>query len=118
MKKMVLAAAGMIAAPALAQSAPATDHAQHAGHAMHGDHAMHAGHAQAAAKFTLDTPIAAIAADEKGKAILEANLPGLTTHEHFEMFKGMSLNQLAPMAGDRMPAEALAKVKADFEALN
>ncbi|MGN3974624.1 hypothetical protein [Tsuneonella sp. SYSU-LHT278] len=112
MNKLVFAAIAMIAAPAAAQTATATDHS------MHGDHAGHAGHAAATAKFTLDTPIAAIAADEKGKAILDANLPGLTTHEHFEHIKGMSLNQLAPMAGDRLPAEALAKLKADFEALN
>ena len=113
MKKLVFAAIAVIAAPVAAQPAPAQDHAAHAAHA---DHAMHAGHAQATGKFTLDTPIAAIAADEKGKAILDANLPGLTTHAHFEMFKGMSLNQLAPMAGDQLPAAALAKVKADFEA--
>lgn len=80
-------------------------------------HADHAAHAPAAARFTLDTPIAAIAADEQGKAVLDANLPGLTTHEHFQMFKGMSLNQLAPMAGDKLPAEALAKVGAALAAI-
>ena len=52
-----------------------------------------------------------------GKAALDKNLPGLTTHEHYEMFKGMTLNQIAPMAGDKMPAAALAKTKADLAAI-
>ncbi|WP_120716838.1 hypothetical protein [Tsuneonella amylolytica] len=103
MKSIVLAAAALVvAAPAIAQTA---------------DHSMHAGHADAAAKFSLDTPIATLVADEKAKAVLDANLPGLTTHEHYEMFKGMTLNQIAPMAGDRMPATALAKTKADLAAI-
>ncbi len=105
MKKLVLAALALGAAPVMAQSAPADEHA------MHDMHAGHAGHAEAAAKLTLDTPIAAIAENEAGKAILDADLPGLTSHPHYEMFKGMSLNQLAPMAGDQIPAEALTKVK-------
>ena len=113
MKLIVLAAAALVAAPAMAQ-----DHSAHAGM----DHSAHAGmdhsaHAKAAAKFSLDTPIATLVADEKAKAVLDANLPGLTTHEHYEMFKGMSLAQIAPMAGDKMPAEALAKVKTELAAL-
>ena len=103
MNKLVLALAAFVAAPAVAQTAPAGDHAMHAGH---GDHA--------AAQLTLDTPIAAIVANEQGKAVLDANLPGLTTHEHYEMFKGMSHNQIAPKAGDKMPADALAKVAAEL----
>ncbi len=105
MKKLVLAAIALFAAPAMAQSAPTDEDAMHD---------VHAGHDEAAAKFTLDTPIAAIAGDENGRAILDADLPGLTSHPHYEMFKGMSLNQLAPMAGDQIPAEALARVKEKF----
>lgn len=106
MKTVIAAAAALLAAPLMAQ-----------GHSA--DHSMHAGHgeAQAAAALSLDTPIAALVANEKAKAVLDANLPGLTTHEHYEMFKGMSLNQIAPMAGDKMPAEALAKVKAALAAI-
>jgi hypothetical protein len=106
MNKLVLAAIALTATPAMAQTAPAADHA------------MHADHAAAAAKFSLDTPISVIAADARGKAALDADLPGLTTHEHFEMFKDMTLNQLAPMAGDKMPAEALAKLAADLAAIH
>lgn len=98
--KAILAAAALalvpFAAPALAADAPA---------------------AEAPARLSLDTPIETIAADEKGKAVLDADLPGLTTHEHYDMFKGMTLNQLAPMAGDKMTGEVLAKVKADLAAI-
>lgn len=65
--------------------------------------------AAAAAKFNLDTPIQDIVADDKAKAALEANLPGITTHESYEMFKGMSLNQLSGYAADKLTPEVLAK---------
>lgn len=67
-----------------------------------------------AARLSLDTPIEAIVADSAGKAVLDADLPGVTTHEHYEMFKGMSLRSLSGMAPDKLPAEALAKVEADL----
>ena len=110
MKMLFGAAALVIAGPAFAQAAPAMDHATHAG-------MDHSAHADAAAALSLDTPIATLVANEKAKAVLDANLPGLTAHEHYEMFKSMSLNQLAPVAGDKMPAEALAKVKAALAAI-
>ena len=53
---------GAMAAPALAQDA-------------------HAGHA--AALSAADTPIETIAATAEGKAALDKNLPGLTTHEAY-----------------------------------
>lgn len=65
--------------------------------------------AAAAAKFNLDTPIQDIVADDKAKAALEANLPGITTHESYEMFKGMSLNQLSGYAADKLTPDVLAK---------
>lgn len=102
----ILAAAAVLASgPALAQTAPAQDHS------------MHAGHAAAQGKLSLDTPVEAIVANPKGKAVLDAQLPGLTTHEHYPMFKAMTLNQIAPMSNGQVSAEALAKVKADLEAI-
>lgn len=107
--KLILTAllAGATASPALAQDS-------HGGHAGHADHAAHAA---AAARLNLDTPVEAIAADAEGKAVLEANLPGITTHEHYEMFKAMSLKQLAGMAPDRLTPEVLAKVEARLAAI-
>lgn len=110
MIRYLAAAAVLAAAPALAQSGPAADHSAHAGHGAHADHAAHA-------KLTLDTPIEAIVASPKGKAVLDAQLPGLSTHEHYPMFKSMTLNQVAPMSNGQVSAEALAKVKAELEAI-
>lgn len=102
-----------IAAAALAASTIATPAAAQDAHAGHADHAAHV----AQAKFSLDTPVEAIVADEKAKAVLEANLPGVTTHEHYEMFKTMSLKQIAGMAPDKLTPEVLAKVETDLAAV-
>lgn len=71
-----------------------------------------------AARFNLDTPIETIAADAAAKAVLDADLPGVTTNEHFDMFKSMSLRQLQPMAGGRLTDEALARVARDLAAIH
>lgn len=73
--------------------------------------------AVATAKFNLDTPIQDIVADAKAKAVLEADLPGLTTHESYEMFKGMSLKQLSSYAADKLTPEVLAKTEKDLAAV-
>lgn len=70
--------------------------------------------AAAAAKFSLDTPIETLVADAKAKAVLDADVPGLTTHAMYDQFKGMTLNQLAGMAPDQLTPEKLAKVKGDL----
>ena len=62
-----------------------------------------------AAKFNLDTPIQDIVADPAAKAAFDAALPGVSTHESYEMFKGMSLNQLSGYAADKLTPEVLAK---------
>jgi lysophospholipase L1-like esterase len=64
--------------------------------------------------FTLDTPIATIAADPAGKAILDKDLPGLTTHPMYGLFKGRSLKQVQPMSGGAITDERLAKAQADL----
>jgi len=73
--------------------------------------------AAASAKFSLETPIQDIVADPKAKAVLETNLPGISTHESYEMFKGMSLNQLSSYAADKLTPEVLAKTEKDLAAL-
>ena len=71
-----------------------------------------------AARLNLDTPIETIVADAKGKAVLEADVPGVTTHPSYEMFKGMSLNQLQSYAADKLTAPVLAKAAADLAAIH
>lgn len=73
--------------------------------------------AAAAAKFNLDTPVQDLVADAKAKAVLEANLPGISTHESYEMFKAMSLRQLSGYAADKLTPEVLAKTEKDLAAL-
>jgi hypothetical protein len=101
MKRLVLAALALTAAPALAQ-----DHSAHTAPATTAP--------AAAAKFSLDTPIETLVADAKAKTVLDASLPGLTTHESYDMFKSMSLTQLSGMAPDRLTPEKLAKVQAEL----
>jgi hypothetical protein len=79
------------------------------------DHAAPA--AAAAAKFTVDTPIEAIAADPKAKAVLDAVFPGMTTHAMYEQFKGMTVKQLQPMASDQITDAGIAKLTAELAAL-
>jgi hypothetical protein len=71
----------------------------------------------AAAKFNLDTPIEVLAADEKAKAVLVADLPELLPHPSYEQFKAMSLRQVQPYSQGALTDEILAKVEADLAAI-
>ena len=68
--------------------------------------------------LNLDTPIETICAQPAGKAVLDRDLPGLTTRPEFAMFKAMTLKQLQPMSQGRMTDTALARVQADLKAVN
>ena len=70
--------------------------------------------ASTAAKFTLDTPIETIAADPKGKAVLDTDLNNITAHPMYDQFKSMSLAQVQPMSQGALSDAALAKVKTDL----
>lgn len=102
MKSVILGIAMILsAAPVAAQNAPAAP----------------APTTTPAAKFTLDTPLETIVADPAGKAIIDKDLPGTTTHPMYDQFKGMSLTQIAPMAADKLTPDVLAKVKTDLAAV-
>lgn len=72
--------------------------------------------AAAAAAITLDTPIEQLLANEKAKAVLDARIPGLTSHPMLDQFKAMSLKQLLPMAGGQLTETMLEAVAADLVA--
>jgi hypothetical protein len=74
--------------------------------------------APAEAKFSLDTPIETLVADARAKAVVDADLPGLTSHPQYEQFKSMSLTMLASLAPDKLTPERLDKVKGDLAKLN
>jgi hypothetical protein len=104
MKFVMLGAAMMaVAVPAVAQTTPAP--------------VAPAPATTPAAKFTLDSPIETIIADPAGKAVIDKDLPGTTTHPMYDQFKTMSLNQVAPMAADKMTPVLMAKVQADLAAI-
>jgi hypothetical protein len=92
---VLTALAALSAAPALAQTpAPAA----------------------AAAKLSVEsTPIEALAANPAAKAVLDKDLPGLTTHEAYEQFKGMTLSQVAPMSQGAITDALLKTVQADLD---
>ncbi|MGN5374451.1 hypothetical protein [Sphingomonas hankookensis] len=63
-----------------------------------------------------DTPIEAIIASPKGKAVMEKEMPTLLTHPMFDSFKAMSLRQLQPYSGGAITDEKLAAVTAALNA--
>ncbi|WP_235515063.1 hypothetical protein [Sphingomonas sp. Leaf25] len=99
MMKFVLLAAALLAVPAMGSAqAPAAAPA-------------------AAASLTIDSTIETIAANPQGKAILDAQFPGMMAHESYPMFKGMSLKQVQPYSGGRITDEQVAKVAAELAKL-
>ena len=70
-----------------------------------------------ATKFSLETPIETIAADPAGKAVLDADFPGMTAHPMYESFKTMSLAAVQPMSGGAITDAQIAKAKTDLEAI-
>jgi hypothetical protein len=72
---------------------------------------------QAAQVLTIDTPLEVVTATPKAKAVLDADIPGLTEHPLYDQFKGDSLRALAPKFGGAISDKDLAKVQADLAAL-
>ncbi len=105
MKTVFAIAMIAIASPAFAQTSPAP--------------APTAAAAAPAAtsRLNLDTPIETVIADAEGKKVLDTDLPGLTTNDKYDMFKSMSLNQVAGFAPDKLTPERMAKVGADLAAI-
>jgi hypothetical protein len=71
----------------------------------------------AAAKFNLDTPIETLVADAKAKAVLDADLPGLTGHPAYDSFKAMSLRGVQPFSQGALTDEMLKKTETDLAAV-
>lgn len=67
--------------------------------------------------FTVDTPLQIIAANPKGKAILDADVPGVMSSPKYPMIEDMSLAQIAIFANGKIPKEKLDQVQADLDQL-
>ena len=70
-----------------------------------------------AAAFSIDTPIEALMADERAKAVVTTHLPGIDQHPAYEQFKAISLKALAPFSQGLISEELLGKIAADLAAI-
>lgn len=116
--KLIACAAALIlstAAPVLAQTAPATSTPPTS--APGGAPTTATAPAVTGAKFSLDTPIETLVADPAAKAVLDADIPGMTAHPAFDQFKSMSLKQLQPISQGQITDEQLAKVATSLAAI-
>ncbi len=68
--------------------------------------------------LSLNSSIEAICAIPAGKAVLDQDLPGLTTRPEFPMFEAMTLKQIEPLSKGHITDAVLAKVARDLAALN
>ena len=68
----------------------------------------------AAHTLSVSTPIAIIAANSKGRAILQQDMPGLCERPEFVMFKGMSPAKLAVLSGGRISTSDLVRLQTDL----
>jgi hypothetical protein len=109
MKIIALAAlaavAALAAAPVLAQTPAASPAAVPATPAA----------ADAGPLSVEKTPIEILVANPAAKAVLEKDLPGLTTHEAYPQFKSMTLTQVAPMSQGAIDDAKLKIVQADLD---
>jgi len=63
------------------------------------------------------TPIADLASNPATKAILDKDIPMLTSHPAFDQFKAMTLKAVQPMSQGVITDEMLAAVQADLDKL-
>ncbi|TVV76614.1 hypothetical protein [Sphingomonas solaris] len=73
--------------------------------------------ALAAGYTTAVTTIGTLKADPAAHAIVEKHLPGLLDNPQMDMAAGMTFRAIQPMAGDKVPEEALNKIDADLAKL-
>ncbi len=71
-----------------------------------------------ATEFSLDTPVDTIAADQRGKAVLDRDLPDLMASRSYPLFDDMSLSQIATVSGGRLTSSKLDAVQADLAGLS
>ena len=73
---------------------------------------------RAGQRLSIETPVGRLCADPRAKAVLDSDLPGLTTRPEYVFFKHMSLRSLQAMSRGRMSNEDLAKVDAELAKLD
>lgn len=108
MKLIALAASlTLVATPAFAQTAPAPSTPTPPAAAPAG-----------AAKFTVDTPIEQLVADEKAKAVLQTVLGAdITQNPFYDQIKAMSFAQVQPLSQGQITDETMKKLAEGLAAI-
>jgi hypothetical protein len=68
--------------------------------------------------FSLDTPVEKIAADGRGRAVLDRDLPGLMASGQYVLFEDMSLAQIASLSSGQLTKTKLDLVAVDLAGLS
>lgn len=68
--------------------------------------------------FTLDTPIETLIANRRAKAVLDRDLPGLSSDKNLAQIRQLTLRRLAPLSGGRLSPTLLEKVGRDLAAID
>jgi hypothetical protein len=74
--------------------------------------------APAALAFSLDTPVERIAADGRGRAVLQRDLPGLMASGQYVLFEDMSLAQIASLSSGQLTKTKLDIVAVDLAGIS
>ena len=61
------------------------------------------------------TPIETLVANPAAKAVLDKDIPGMTTHEAYDQFKAMTLSQVMPMSQGAIDDAKLKTVQTDLD---
>jgi hypothetical protein len=69
------------------------------------------------AHYTLDTPIKNLIADPQAKAVLDKDLPGMSSDENLPKFEDKSLRELQPLSGGQLTDALIKLVAADLVAI-
>lgn len=69
------------------------------------------------AHYTLDTPIKDLIVDPAAKAVLDKDLPGMSSDANLPKFEDKSLRQLQPMTGGQLTDDLLKQVATDLAAI-
>jgi hypothetical protein len=104
MRAALLLVLTLVAMPAIAQpTVPAPDAAAAA--------------ASPAVFSSASTAIGTLLDDAAAKAVLDKNVPGLTTNPQIEMARGMTLRDIQSYAADQLTDSVLKKIDTDLAAL-
>jgi hypothetical protein len=72
----------------------------------------------APAKFSVDsTPIEALVANARAKAVVDKTLPGIESHPSYDQFKAMTLKDVAPYSNGAITPEKLTEIQAGLDQL-